>query len=65
MSRSIRVVVDLPLPEYEALKLMAGSPANVPHFIRKHVQENIQAWAKRAAAKDDTASSTEPTTKQP
>jgi hypothetical protein len=64
MARNIRIVVDMPLPEYETLKLLAGSPANVPHYIRKQVQENIQAWANRAATKEDTDSSTEPTTKQ-
>jgi hypothetical protein len=55
----------MPLEEYETLKLLAGSPANVPHYIRKHVQENIREWLKRAEAKANTGSSVEHTTKRP
>jgi hypothetical protein len=62
MSRKVQIRVDLPQEEYEAVKMAAGSAANVPAFMRKALKETIERWLRKLEA---TSSSIEPTTKRP
>ena len=61
MSRKVQIRVDLPQEEYEAVKLVAGSAANVPGYMRNALKEHIE---RRLRSLSSTSSSTEPTTKQ-
>jgi len=62
MSRKVQIRVELPLEEYEAVKLAAGNAAKVPGYMRNALKEHIERWLRSLA---DTSSSTEPTTKRP
>ncbi len=46
MPRIVQIRVDLPHGEYEEAKMVAGSAANVPAFIRNAVKEAIERWTK-------------------
>lgn len=61
MSRKVQIRVDLPIEEYEAVKMVAGNAANVPSYMRKALKESIERWLRSL---ESTSSSTEPTTKQ-
>jgi hypothetical protein len=61
MSRKVQIRVDLPQEEYEAVKLVAGSSASVPGYMRNALKEHIERWRRSLA---DTGSSVEPTTRQ-
>lgn len=62
MSRKVQIRVDLPIDEYEAVKMLAGNAANVSGYMRTALKEHIERWLK---SQESTNSSTEPTTKQP
>lgn len=62
MSRKVQIRVDLPIEEYEAVKMVAGNAANVPGYVRTALKEHIERWLRSLG---DTSSLTEPTTKQP
>jgi hypothetical protein len=46
MSRKVQIRVELPHEEYEAAKMIAGSAASVPNFIRNALKEAIERWTK-------------------
>lgn len=61
MNRKVQIRVDLPLEEYEAVKLAAGNAAKVPGFLRNALKEHIKRWK---ISLENTDSSIAPTTKR-